>query len=342
MIDRMANPDIPLVHSEEVKLFATLLKQLDGDLHLLLESARMPQDILSNDSLDAFVPESALKSVFQILGEQASQDKFSLLTWTLCHDIYVPRFANQITQTQSLRAALTEVAELLNSVSDNVKLTIESHGGKFWLVREKEHVEKDWFRYAEMFSAMFMNELIKKLVGHQCKLNEVGVQDLESEPFRQLPGFKHAQFYTGRSVTAISLPSDRLDKPINFIPNREQFLSHKEIFTPNQTSCNQFSAALAKALTPYLSMGKVSIQFAAELLDMNARTIQRRLANDKTTYREVIERLVLNQTLELLADNDLSITHIALKTGYSDSAHFTRAFKRMMNTTPKAYRQSLI
>ncbi|WP_447471133.1 helix-turn-helix transcriptional regulator [Vibrio harveyi] len=332
----MPNTDIPLVHSEEVKLFATMLNELDGDIHSLLETARMPQDILSSQSSNAFVPESALKSVFQTLGERASPEKFALLTWTLCHDIYVPRFANQITQTHSLKAALEEVSQLLKQISDNVSLSVVSRGGKWWLVREKQDAKREWFRYAEMFSAMFMNELLKKLVGSQWRLAEVGIQDIEAEPFNLLPGMKSAQFFTRRPVTAISIPNEWINQPI--------------AFTPSQTAPNtsfrgendKFSDALARALTPYLSMGKISIQFAGELIDMNARTIQRRLASENTTYREVIEGLVLKQTLELLADRDLSITHIALKTGYSDSAHFTRAFKRMMNLTPKAYRQSLL
>jgi len=332
----MPNTDIPLVHSEEVKLFATMLNELDGDIHSLLETARMPQDILSNNSLDTFVPESALKSVFQTLGERASPEKFALLTWTLCHDIYVPRFANQITQTHSLKAALEEVSELLKQISDNVSISVQSSGGKWWLVREKQNADREWFRYAEMFSAMFMNELLKKLIGTQWRLAEVGIQDVEAEPFHKLPGMKSAQFFTGRPVTAISIPNEWIDKAIVFSPS--QAVHHTAI----RCDDDKFSAALARALTPYLSMGKISIQFAGELIDMNARTIQRRLANENTTYREVIEGLVLKQTLELLADRDLSITHIALKTGYSDSAHFTRAFKRMMNLTPKAYRQSLL
>jgi len=49
-----------------------MLNELDGDIHSLLESSRMPQDILSTQSPDAFVPESALKWVFQTLGERAS------------------------------------------------------------------------------------------------------------------------------------------------------------------------------------------------------------------------------------------------------------------------------
>ena len=332
----MPNTDIPMVHSEEVKLFATMLNELDGDIHSLLETARMPQDILSNNSLDTFVPESALKSVFQTLGKRASPEKFALLTWTLCHDIYVPRFANQITQTHSLKAALEEVSELLKQISDNVSISVQSSGGKWWLVREKQDAEREWFRYAEMFSAMFMNELLKKLIGTQWRLAEVGIQDVEAEPFHQLPGMKSAQFFTGRPVTAISIPNEWIDKAIVFSPSQAV---HN---TAIRGDDDKFSAALARALTPSLSMGKISIQFAGELIDMNARTIQRRLANENTTYREVIEGLVLKQTLELLADRDLSITHIALKTGYSDSAHFTRAFKRMMNLTPKAYRQSLL
>lgn len=71
--------------------------------------------------------------------------------------------------------------------------------------QRKQNAEREWFRYAEMFSAMFMNELLKSFVGSQWRLAEVGIQDVEAEPFNLLPGMKSAQFFTGRPVTAISI-----------------------------------------------------------------------------------------------------------------------------------------
>ena len=87
-------------------------------------------------------------------------------------------------------------------------------------------------------------------------------------------------------------------------------------------------------------MGKLPISLASDILNIHVRTIQRRLDKEGVTYKKLIEDMVLEQTLELLKYSDLSITSIGSKMGYSDSSHFTRAFKRQMNMTPRQYRKS--
>ena len=72
---------------------------------------------------------------------------------------------------------------------------------------------------------------------------------------------------------------------------------------------------------------------------MHVRTIQRRLEQEGVVYKTLIEEMVLDQVLELLKQPDLSITQVGAKMGYSDSSHFTRAFKRQMNMTPRQYRK---
>ncbi|GAL09623.1 transcriptional regulator AraC family [Vibrio astriarenae] len=52
--------------------------------------------------------------------------------------------------------------------------------------------------------------------------------------------------------------------------------------------------------------------------------------------------MVLEETLKLLHNPEFTITTIASKMGYSDSAHFTRAFKRQMKMTPEQYRHEYL
>ena len=86
-------------------------------------------------------------------------------------------------------------------------------------------------------------------------------------------------------------------------------------------------------------MGKLPISLASEILNIHVRTIQRRLESEGAVYKTLIEEMVLEQVLELLKQSDLSVTQVGAKMGYSDSSHFTRAFKRQMNMTPRQYRK---
>ena len=43
---------------------------------------------------------------------------------------------------------------------------------------------------------------------------------------------------------------------------------------------------------------------------------------------------------QLLLKNDASLTAIAVETGFSDQAHFTRVFRKVVGTTPAQWRRS--
>ncbi|WP_185976977.1 helix-turn-helix domain-containing protein [Shewanella psychropiezotolerans] len=74
---------------------------------------------------------------------------------------------------------------------------------------------------------------------------------------------------------------------------------------------------------------------------MSVRTLQRRLAAEKVSYSAVIEERIQSQAVDLMLDKTIPVTRISSTLGYSDVAHFSRAFKRMTGLSPRAYRKSL-
>jgi AraC-like DNA-binding protein len=56
-----------------------------------------------------------------------------------------------------------------------------------------------------------------------------------------------------------------------------------------------------------------------------------------TTY---LHRYRIHQARELLLTSDMTIAAVALAVGFSESAHFTRAFHREVGISPRAYRRS--
>lgn len=57
-----------------------------------------------------------------------------------------------------------------------------------------------------------------------------------------------------------------------------------------------------------------------------------------TTPHEYLLRVRTNAACRLLETTDLTITAIALETGFFDHSHFSRIFRRIMSVTPGAYR----
>ncbi len=72
---------------------------------------------------------------------------------------------------------------------------------------------------------------------------------------------------------------------------------------------------------------------------VSRRTFQRKLATADFAYSDILDSVRFERSSALLRDTDSKIIDIAFASGYSDPAHFTRAFRRMAGVTPRQYRE---
>jgi AraC-like DNA-binding protein len=76
----------------------------------------------------------------------------------------------------------------------------------------------------------------------------------------------------------------------------------------------------------------------AEKLHMSVRTFKRKLSEQGTSFRILLEEAQRFDAVELLRRRHLTLERIAAELGYSDPANFTRAFKRWTGLTPSEFR----
>lgn len=74
-------------------------------------------------------------------------------------------------------------------------------------------------------------------------------------------------------------------------------------------------------------------------LAMSPRTLRRRLREEGVSYRDIIARLQLDESVRLLQATAVPIADIARQVGFDDLPNFYRAFRRWTGTTPGAYRE---
>jgi len=89
-----------------------------------------------------------------------------------------------------------------------------------------------------------------------------------------------------------------------------------------------------------VGIGHPNIEYVADAADMNVRTLQRRLADSGLTYAKVVSEIRLAEASRLLVESDRKVTDIALDLGYSDPAHFTRAFRGWTGSSPVGFRRT--
>jgi len=75
---------------------------------------------------------------------------------------------------------------------------------------------------------------------------------------------------------------------------------------------------------------------AAEL-HLGARTLQRRLADEHTSFSNVVDEARRDLAMEML-DDDATLEHVATAVGFADTSVLVRAFKRWTGRTPSEHR----
>ena len=68
--------------------------------------------------------------------------------------------------------------------------------------------------------------------------------------------------------------------------------------------------------------------------------MKRRLAEEGTTFREVLHESLLERAKMQLLDRSTSVSEVATELGYSDLTNFSHAFKRWTGSSPSHFRRA--
>ncbi|MCW5807964.1 MAG: AraC family transcriptional regulator ligand-binding domain-containing protein [Deltaproteobacteria bacterium] len=79
------------------------------------------------------------------------------------------------------------------------------------------------------------------------------------------------------------------------------------------------------------------IDACARALAMSARTLQRRLGKDGTTFRELVDLARRDIALQKIVQPSASVTDLAFLLGFSEASAFSRAFRRWTGKSPTEY-----
>ncbi len=100
----------------------------------------------------------------------------------------------------------------------------------------------------------------------------------------------------------------------------------------------QMTERVTTALFELLPRGRTQIGDVAGALGMSSRTVQRRLAQEHTTYGDILDHTRARFAQHYLAHTQLTITEVAFLLGYDDPNSFYPVFRNWTGMTPQAAR----
>ncbi len=99
----------------------------------------------------------------------------------------------------------------------------------------------------------------------------------------------------------------------------------------------EITGQVRHAAAALLGDGEVTAAAVAARLAISRRTMQRRLHDEGTTFRDVVADVRMALARKAIATGDAPVHQLADRLGFSDVTAFRRAFKRSTGMTPSEY-----
>jgi AraC-like DNA-binding protein len=101
---------------------------------------------------------------------------------------------------------------------------------------------------------------------------------------------------------------------------------------------SKVSDRVRRIIVRQLASGDLTEESIAEELGTSLRNLQRRLKEEGTSYKDLIETTRRELAMSYIKQSHLSLGEITFMLGFSETSNFSRAFKRWTGMSPGAYR----
>lgn len=141
---------------------------------------------------------------------------------------------------------------------------------------------------------------------------------------------------------SISIPQNIIVEPVPFA-NLTAYMEAERLCAKELTSLSREHALKNRIKQKLFENAE---QFPAQTVmasrfNMTSRTMHRRLVNEGTSYREILEEVKQSLAITYLSNTKMTIKEVSYFLGYDDDRNFSRAFRRWKNMSPTQFRQTL-
>jgi AraC-like DNA-binding protein len=242
----------------------------------------------------------------------------------------------------NLYSALEKQARYHNLVTDFIQLHLEEVGDEtilFWKTAD-DSLPMERHLVESIFCSLVIT--LNEVSRNTLQINEIHFMHAPPKDVREHEKVFRFPLKFNQPRPAIYFDSASLTKPLilanaQLLERFEQVAQEMQAQQSNtQPWTDQVAATIRQTL---MQGGKPQLNGASESLHISARHLQNKLAEEDTSYQEVLDAVRKSMALNYLRDAQLSVCQIAFLLGFSEQSTFNHAFKRWTGQTPGVYRK---
>ncbi len=326
----MPESSIHLVKAAFHAQFKTAMDLRDIESDFYFKKFNLPTGVTDPESLLPLKPFFHLVNIVAINENMPDFGSFVAQTtpWHKVHSL-----APLIEQSDNLHDLLQTFCDIASGQSSLVNFTLVDQGSHFDFC----YVDKPLYKgdiQMELYRMTSMIQLVHLATGPDWIPTSIRLNMPESPVVKACPMLVKSDTHFSQADSAFPIPRELLSLPVGIdapkVENR-----HKK---PHPDISTEITNAIRQIINTYALATHVEIEDVAKLTDISVRTLQRRLKKNGLRFNDLLSQAKFEHAKEMLTDRKLSIRAISESLGYSDPAHFTRAFRRWTGVNPRTHR----
>ena len=320
---------IPLVRAKYVYAYGAVLDRLGAPKRRLLERAGLSERVLEDP--EAIIPAHQAWGFIGSAAEEEGIDDLGLVAGDMSIEDY-GAFSSRLLQVPNLNQALEAFCQLALHEYSRADFYVSRSDRGTWFCRGPIDGDVTEKKHVELLVLTMMIATVRLAAGPDWHPPLVLLQTRDSARVRDHRLLSRSTVRFANRVTAFEVPQHLLPKqlPLRIVSTA------KPDYEPLE---HEFPVAIRQVVEGMMNDEVPKIASVADALGTSVRTFQRRLSDMDETFTGILETARMTSANRLIANGDLSLNQIAQELGYSDQAHFTRAFRRWTGISPAAFRR---
>ncbi|WP_284259877.1 AraC family transcriptional regulator [Acidocella aquatica] len=243
-----------------------------------------------------------------------------------------------------LRIGLENLAHYIGVWQDATEITVHNQADTaIWSYRIKDPTL--WPRRQDSeFTLAATCAMIRSCFGGGWAPLEVYFEHPRPKEWQALQAMFRAPLRFGHSANALVLDAADLDKPVQgasagFAPFLRR---HIEDMMPNEMEEVKLVQQVRQLVARDLGRSPVSLTLLAAELGLPPRTLQRYLADEGSSVREIVRDIKILEAKALLKTSRRHISAVSQAVGYGDPTAFWRAFKAWEGVSPAEFQRARV
>ncbi len=266
---------------------------------------------------------------------------FGLDSCKYWHPGYMGALGYAWLSSSTLREGFERLSRYISLISNNSSISLSEDDQEFTIN----------LNYGQLGNNPARSDNALSILLHMCRINYQDELNPSQVSFaHKEPECSGNYFACFKSAVNFNAACNSLSFPLQFMDetlpgsNKQlaqlndqvmvQYLSEIEKYHCDETD-NNLQEKIKIIIVKKLPSGLVTGQLVADELGMSYRSMQRRLAESGTTFRQLFEQCRHELAEQYVNNGDLNMTEITFMMGFSELSSFSRAYKRWTGHSPR-------